>query len=182
MRMTRLGEAAVSGDCDLVWKILEEGADPDERMPGHVGMTAVMVAALHGNVEAALLLSKASDMSMRDGDGRTALHAAVWGGNECLVREFAGVCDPDARDPQGNTALMMALSRTPKGVEGSSWEGCLHAMAQRGGWSTRNENGRSAADMARESGLGAMAAMLDSRAMEGGVGCAPALSRKAPGV
>jgi len=76
---------------DLLASLLEEGVDPDVRLTGQEGRTALHVAARTGDSDAAkVLLDHGADANARDDRGKTPLDYAIetWhGGVAKLLRE-----------------------------------------------------------------------------------------------
>ena len=136
--LTALMAAASAGRADFVGQLLDRGALVDSRAED--GRSALMFAAAEGHtgvIEA--LLAKAADATARDAAGRTALVHAAAAGHDGAARllESAGAeedldqllrivastgradrvellvadgADPDGRDPEGNTPLMLAAA------------------------------------------------------------------------
>jgi ankyrin repeat protein len=90
--------------------LLEKGADVDAK-DDEYGQTALMEAAVRGDMEEArLLLEKGADVNAKDNDGWTALmEAAQWnGGTEIARLLLEKGADANARTNDGRTALDIA--------------------------------------------------------------------------
>ena len=128
--------------------------DPGLRNP--VGESALMMAALKGNLAAAkVLVERGSPLQH---EGWAPLHYAASAPDEQVLRLLLdrGVA-LDARAANGSTALMMAATY---GSEAS-----VKLLLERGADTRlRNGAGRSAADFARLAGRDALAALLDAAA------------------
>ncbi|XP_046552197.1 uncharacterized protein LOC124261872 [Haliotis rubra] len=76
---------------------------------GHVGLTPVMEAALHGKKDVFdLLVSKGADLTLRDDKNNTLLHVASQGGNSPIVEDLLPLFDINCRGQEGWTPLMAA--------------------------------------------------------------------------
>lgn len=87
---TALQEAAYGGHEDVVWLLLKNGANADER-EGGIGASALHFAAMHGyEVVVRLLLEKGANVNANTtsmiGFGMTALHCATRCGHEAVVQ------------------------------------------------------------------------------------------------
>ncbi len=106
---TPLSWAASLGKIELVKALLENGADPNIKMPG--GETALMSAVVNNDVEAArLLLEKGADINAGDDGGMTALmHAAALENVQILEFLLEKGADINAQTKQGGTAFLCTL-------------------------------------------------------------------------
>ena len=81
------------------------------------GITALMFAADFGFPEiVCLLLNYGADVSIQDGDNRTALHNAYSQQNTVCVELLLNGADPNIQDADGGTPLMLA-SRMKLGAD-----------------------------------------------------------------
>jgi ankyrin repeat protein len=101
--------AAVGGRLDCMNRLLEAGADIEER-GGSVGASALMMAAKHGRVDCCLeLLARGADLEAPDADGNAALaYAAMDGASESLSCLLGAGADIDALNAKGESALCLA--------------------------------------------------------------------------
>ncbi|MFO8006738.1 MAG: ankyrin repeat domain-containing protein [Candidatus Brocadiia bacterium] len=95
-----LAAAAYAGDLETVQRLLEEGADPNSRWCPHDALT-LHTAAFMGHTEIVeLLLQHGADIAALDGQGYSALAAALIGGHpesvKLLVREGAHLAEADS--------------------------------------------------------------------------------------
>jgi ankyrin repeat protein len=107
---TPLAQAAAEGRSDEVRRLLEEGAQVDER--DRTGFTALTWAARHGEIEAVrLLLAAGANPDLRDGyvNGWSPLmHALHKGRTAVVVALLAAGADPNLAGNGGFTPLLMA--------------------------------------------------------------------------
>lgn len=118
------------------------------------GETALMMAALRGNLSAAMrLLGRGSKVHQ---DGWSPIHYAATGPEARIVELLLNRGAPvDARSPNGTTPLMMAARNgTEAGVRLLLGHGADRRL--------RNDQGLAAADFARMDGRDHLAAELDS--------------------
>lgn len=103
---TLLMMAARNGNKDVVKSLLASRANVNRR--NQFGDTALSMAALNGKLDTAkLLISSKAEIST---SGWAPLHYAVYGGsNEITALLIANGADLDARAPNGQTALMLAV-------------------------------------------------------------------------
>ena len=118
-----LHDAARAGDEIAIQKLLDAGADINER--DESGATPLIAAALaSGEDEEALetidyLLQRRADHTLRDNRGMTVLHAAAFAGDAESVAYFVGSDGPgywpididDHDNEQGATPLMVAAEQ-----------------------------------------------------------------------
>jgi ankyrin repeat protein len=112
---TPLHYAAQYGHAGSATLLLDHGAPVDIR-DGHA-MTPLMQASMWGREEVVrLLLSRGANVNAREAGDWTPLHRAVSGGlakpNPAVVKHLLEHgADPRAKDDQGNTPLMFAVSQ-----------------------------------------------------------------------
>jgi ankyrin repeat protein len=101
-------------DDELVRLALNCGADPNHASED--GETPLLACATAGNVSAAeILVAAGASFAMQDRHGKTASHRAAETGHDELLRYLlTHGAEVDARDSDGNTALMFA--QTPGAV------------------------------------------------------------------
>ena len=92
---TPLSLACERGDLAVALELLARGASPDVVASGS-GMTPFLEAAKSGNLELVERLAQEADMGVRNARGRNALHLAVIGNHEEVVRLL--VEDDEMRD------------------------------------------------------------------------------------
>ncbi|EHR71460.1 ankyrin repeat-containing protein [Burkholderiales bacterium JOSHI_001] len=145
---------AVKGDATGIAELLLAHPQLDPGLRNPVGESALMMAALKGNLKLAkALVARGSPLQH---EGWTPLHYAASAPDEQVLRLLLdrGVAI-DARATNGSTALMMAANY---GSEAS-----VKLLLERGAdTKARNGSGRSAADFARLAGRDALAAQLDA--------------------
>ena len=89
--------------------VLSSDTDKDNRDPG--GWTPLHEAAFGGNYDVAkLLLDNKADANVKDNDGATALHLAVYGHKDVVELLLANKADVNATDKLGHTPLFGAAS------------------------------------------------------------------------
>jgi len=114
---TPLHLAAKNGFAQVIWLLLEKGADPTQK--DNTGCTALHCAAAAGHIDVAglLLASQRGDIKLVravDNEGRTALHAAASGDYPAMVQVLLdGGSMPviDVRDAEGYTPLRRAVKQ-----------------------------------------------------------------------
>lgn len=123
--------------------------------PNHVGETALMLAALQGNLNLARrLIERGAAINQ---SGWNALHYAASGPYAQVVTLLLDRgAALEARSPNGTTALMMAARY---GNEQSA----LLLLARQASTEARNDRGMNAADFARSAGREELAKRIDSR-------------------
>jgi len=146
---------AVREDARQVVDVLLKHPQLDVNAPNRAGETALMMAALKGDL--ALVQRLVESGAAINQPGWNALHYAASGPEPqvvaWLIERGATL---DARSPNGTTALMMAARY------GNERSADL-LLAKQAGADARNERGLTAADFARASGREALAQRLDSR-------------------
>jgi ankyrin repeat protein len=103
-----LVKAAKSRDFKLIQALLNQGADVNAK--GDTGMTALMYAAMYGELETAkILIDRGADVQYRDEHGMTPLLAGCMMGHADIVKLLLdkGV-NLDGRSGIGTTPLMSA--------------------------------------------------------------------------
>ena len=108
---TKLYRAATEGDVATAQRLLDEGADPDAPAYGRTPLIRAIEKRQLGAV--VLLLDRGADHSIGL-HGSSPLHLAAAKGPGALVRALLDAgADPEARDPDGRTALMRAVLHGP---------------------------------------------------------------------
>lgn len=104
-RSDTLWTAVQSGNTKAVERHLANGAGPDQ--PDSVGLTALMWAALLGQVDAAnILIDGGADVQVADNDGYTALHNAAFMGKTKIARVLIeNGADIHSKSKNGETPL-----------------------------------------------------------------------------
>lgn len=103
-----LREAAWHGLVDRVGDLLAEGADASSE--SSQGSTPLMLAASANSANVVAQLIPLGNVNAVDFYGKSALHyAAMATSAECCVAMLAAICDPNAQDSEGRTALTLAM-------------------------------------------------------------------------
>lgn len=147
-----LFDAAAMGRTDMIAPLLEAGADIDAYDPR--GFTPLILAAYDGHLDTvnALLDHKADACKPDASQGNTAQMGVAFKGNdEIAARLLKAGCDVNARNRQGQTALMMAAMFDRK----AQVDMLVAAGAKSG---LADAAGRTAASVAHDQGNDAMAA------------------------
>lgn len=155
-----LHQAAALGDVALVKKRLEQGADP-LRSSGESGQTALMAAAMHGQLGAIIKLAPASNLQAVDFDGKTALMAVMASADESLADEplecIAKLLSPETAMQtcgQGRTPLMMAMRL------GKDFAKALEMLGPMSNWMAKDNRGETIASQALGNRQWATAALI----------------------
>jgi len=100
-----------AGQNSIIQELLQHGAKPDQTSSKTSRQTALMGAALTGNIEAArLLLVYGADPNKKNAYGSTALmYAAERGNNEIVKLLLTYGADPGLRNKSGRSARDSAL-------------------------------------------------------------------------
>lgn len=116
--------AAITGDADVVLKLLQSGVKPD--ITDIDGGTALQWASWYGHADIVrLLLANGADVEARDQNGRRAIHEACERGNlTVIILLLAADTDIEAKDRFGFTALHRAAM--------SNDAGAAHMLLDRG--------------------------------------------------
>jgi ankyrin repeat protein len=105
---TALMYGSENGKTDIVRYLLEEGASVN--MTANDGTQPLMFASLNGHVEiVSMLIDHGAGINHPNSHGQTPLMAVK--GPACARILLDAGADPDARDVEGNTALMYAVDR-----------------------------------------------------------------------
>jgi Domain of unknown function (DUF6438)/Ankyrin repeats (3 copies) len=152
---TVLTAAAKSGKADVVEEILRYHPDPRQNGDGDVDVVSAAVENFEkkpGIKEViADLVAAGADVNARDSQGRTPIFHACDNPDAVKLLAAAGA-DVNAKDSNGYTPLMMCL--TIKSVQ---------ALLDAGADPTiKNNQGKNAADWARQNGIMAVSALLDA--------------------
>ena len=147
-------DLARSGDTAQLGPLLAHGLSA--RLRNHKGDSLLMLAAYHGQLEAArLLLAHRADPDQANDQGQTPIVGAAFRGDVKMVELLLdGGADIEGAGPAGKSALMMAamFNRT----------GMVELLLARGAnLHARDVNGLSVADAARLMGAADTAAQLD---------------------
>jgi len=146
---------AVREGAGQVIEVLLKHPQIDLNAPNHAGETALMLAALKGNL--VLVQRFAERGAAINQPGWSALHYAASGPEPQVVAWLLEHgAQLDARSPNGTTPLMMAARY---GHEQSA----DLLLAKQADTEVRNQRGLSAADFARGAGREALAKRLESR-------------------
>lgn len=182
---TALHMASFAGNDDITEWLLSSGADPD--VSDNEGRSPLFIAAESDRVStAALLLRNGANLHLRDKNGRTVLHAAIASGrikvasffidsgSDIFAKDASGQSPFDLaldggaavmealttpalarkQDNNGNTPLHLAVAA---GVDAVIIKIILNEGADR---SARNALGKTAGDLAIESGNETLASLL----------------------
>ena len=106
--------ACAHGSVECLRALIERGADINAQCD--VGVTLLMEASIYGNVKCVKeLLQRGVDLSIRSNRGWTPLHCICYWSNDyngehltCVEALLDAGIDPDAKDSQGRTALIIA--------------------------------------------------------------------------
>ena len=103
--------ALQGGDPVIIELMLSHVPSIDSRIKG--GVTALMIAALHGRLQAVqYLLEKGADPSLHSNSGWNLLHCASQGDNSYIIElMLSHVPSIDSRNNEGVTALMIAAAQ-----------------------------------------------------------------------
>ena len=146
---------AVRDNAGQVIEALLRHPQLDLNAPNHAGETALMLAALKGNL--ALVRRFVERGAAINQTGWSALHYAASGPDpQVAAWLLERGAELDARSPNGTTPLMMAARYGPE-------QTAELLLAKNADTNVRNERGLSAADFARAAGREALAKRLDSR-------------------
>jgi len=105
----KLIDAAAAGDTRLVQRLIDSGADPDER--ANDDWTALTVAAREGHVTVVgALLDSGADANRVEGGGNTRLFWAAWGGHS----EVAKLLLERGQTPRKNVVTATRQLRSPR--------------------------------------------------------------------
>jgi ankyrin repeat protein len=144
----REGAAQVAG-------VLIKHPQLDVNAPNRAGETALMLAALKGDLALARRLAERG--AAINQPGWNALHYAASGPEPQVVAWLLERgAELDARSPNGTTALMMAAGY-------GNQQSAELLLARQAKTDVRNERGLTAGDFARAAGREALAQRLDSR-------------------
>jgi ankyrin repeat protein len=150
-----LFDAASSGRTDMIDTMVRAGADVNAYDPR--GFTPLILAAYNGHLDTveALIAAKGDACKPDATQGNTAqMGVAFKGYDDVAKRLIAAGCDVNARNRQGQTALMMAAMFDRKAqVAMLQSAGAKAAIA--------DDKGRTAASVARDQGNEAMGKALD---------------------
>ncbi len=138
--------AAAAADVEIMRMLLNAGADPN--LKSKDGSTALMMAAGVGRVNerrnkdeeakalqaARLALELGNDVNAANARGRTAMHGAAGIGADSMIQFLVEKgANLDAKDRQGNTPLIVAAGRVPRG-DGANriYEGTVNLLLKLG--------------------------------------------------
>jgi len=151
-------DAALAGDASRVEELLAAAAWAIDLLSPD-GWTALHLAAFFGNdvvVETLLARGAGARVMGRAFEQNFAVHAACAGrriGRAAFTRLVAATGDPDAKQKQGYTALMIAA--------GNGFADAVDVLLEAGADpAIKQSEGKSAADFARERGHAELAARL----------------------
>jgi ankyrin repeat protein len=146
---------AVREESRQVVEVLLNSAQLAVDAPNRFGETGLMFAALKGDL--ALVRRFVERGAAVNRPGWNALHYAASGPEpEVVAWLLTRGAEPDARSPNGTTALMMAARY-------GSEQSAELLLAKQANTEVRNERGLNAADFARAGGREALAKRLESR-------------------
>ncbi len=149
-----LYEAAAHDDTKKEQILLNDGVEPD--WSGPRGNTALIVAALRGNINTVKILIKAgANVDATNSSGWTALNFAADRGHESIVAFLLkSGAHIDLRRPGEYSALMAAAEK--------GYIGVVKLLLQKGVYlKARHRNGKTALDFAREAGNQEIIDMLE---------------------
>ncbi|RDW86719.1 ankyrin repeat domain-containing protein [Aspergillus mulundensis] len=154
-KLSSLGFAAIQGHADILYLLLDHGADLELR--NLFGHTALQSACTENHLACAtLLLERGANIESIATDGRTPLLLATVGGYldivKLLIERGANI---NATDSQGSTALMLAV--TIQSEELVSFLLSMRADKNKG-----DDVGRTALAMAYERGYTSISAILEA--------------------
>lgn len=181
---SRFCAAVRNGDATAVKKLLGLGQGDVNTIDPATGMTALLLAALHGHADIVLLLCRETtrrDLHRTDAHGNSALMLAAGAGHADVVTLLLDRgATVDQEDKYGNTALMQLAASGQTGI----MQGLIDAGADP---AHRNHAGQTAAELAELCGHHFVAAMLSgsafnapARAFTGTVTGNPACTNAAP--
>jgi len=154
-RETPLHRAVEKGMKEVTAMLLRMGARPNARST--TGETPLHLAALHADpLFAELLLSAGADVKVRNEHGESALHWAALSGNPETTRRLLAAKGSDANlpDQKGNLAL--------HGAADGGHDGVVRLLLPRTSEPrTKNSQGLTPGDVARDRGYGDLAKLLD---------------------
>lgn len=146
---------AVREDSSRVIEALLKHPQIDINAKNHAGETALMLAALKGQLDLVRRFIERGAAVRQD--GWNPLHYAATGPEPQVVALLLERgASPEARSPNGSTALMMAARY-------GSEQSVMLLLAHQANAETRNDRGMNAADFARSAGREALAKRLESR-------------------
>lgn len=149
----QLRTSASSGSIVEVEHCLSKtGCDPWSKDNG--GVSALMLAAIHGHESCVSLLLLKSDPLAMDDRGRSALMWAAINGHEKCMEVLLPVSNPLAVDELGLSALMYAAI--------SGHGSCVRFLLPHSDISARDRAGRSVSEIARRCSHPALAEMIDA--------------------
>ena len=154
-RETPLHRSVEKGMKELTAMLLRMGARPNARSV--TGETPLHLAALHPDpLFTQLLLAAGADVKVRNEHGESAIHWAALSGNPDTVRMLLSAkgADANVRDQKGNLAL--------HGAADGGHDGVVKLLLPRTSEPrSKNGQGLTPADIARDRGYGDLAKLLD---------------------